>query len=91
MFRLKQVSKRRSFMKRAIAQLDDPSQIASHRPPQRIPSWLAKTPAGRQEQLEHFRTTKPRIRDEIRLNRDLPSSLRRRRKTSRSAPLTSTR
>lgn len=86
MFRLKQVSKRRSFVKRAIAQLDDPSQIASHRPPQRIPSWLAKTPAGRQEQLEHFRTTKSRILDEIRLNRDLPSSLRRREEDIKISP-----
>lgn len=86
MFRLKQVSKRLSIMKRAIAKFDDPSQIASHRPLKRIPSWLAKTPGGRQEQLEHFRTAKARILDEIRLNRGLPSSLRRQEEDIKISP-----
>jgi transposase len=77
MFHLKQVSRRLSVIKRAITKLDDPSQIASRRPLQKIPSWLAKTPSGRQEQLESFRAAKEKILDEIRVNRGLPSSLRR--------------
>lgn len=86
MFRLRQISKRLSIMKRAIAQLDDPGQIASKGSLKRLPSWLAKTPGGRQEQLEHFRTAKARILDEIRLNRGLPSSLRRREEDIKISP-----
>ena len=77
MFRLKQVSRRLSVIKRAIAQLDDPAQVASRRKLKGIPSWLAKTPSGRQEQLESFRAAKAKILDEISVNRGLPSSLRR--------------
>ncbi len=42
-----------------------------------IPSWVAKTSKGRQRQLESFRAAKVKILDEIRINRGLPSSLRR--------------
>jgi len=77
MFRLTQVSRRLSVIKRAIAQLDDPAQQASRRKLETIPSWLAKTPDGRQQQLEKFRNAKAKILDEIRVNRGLPSSLRR--------------
>jgi hypothetical protein len=76
-FRLRQVSRRLSVIKRAIAQLDNPEQVASRRKLKGIPEWLAKTPSGRQQQLESFRTAKARILDEIRVNRGLPSSLRR--------------
>lgn len=86
MFRLKQVSRRLSVIKRAIAQLDDPSQIASRRSLSEIPSWLAKTPSGRQEQLESFRAAKQKILDEIRVNRGLPSSLRRREEEIKISP-----
>lgn len=77
MFRLKQVSRRLSVIKRSIAQLDDPGQVASHRKLKGFPSWLAKTPGGRQRQLSSFRAAKARILDEIRVNRGLPSSLSR--------------
>ncbi len=77
MFRLRQVSRRLSVVKRAIAQLDNPDQVASLRKLKGIPSWLAKTPSGRQEQLESFRAAKAKILDEIKVNRGLPSSLRR--------------
>jgi len=76
MFRLKQVSRRLSIIKRAIAMLDDPSQIASSRPLKKVASWLGKTPSGRQEQLQRFRAAKAKILDEIRVNRGLPRSLR---------------
>lgn len=76
-FRLKQVSRRLSVIKRAIATLDDPLQRASSRPLRALPCWLAKTPCGRQQQLEAFRHAKWKILDEIRVNRSLPSSLRR--------------
>ena len=77
MFRLRQVSRRLSAIKRAIAQLDNPDQVASRRKLKGIPSWLAKTPSGREEQLELFRAAKAKILDEIKINRGLPSSLRR--------------
>ncbi len=77
MFRLRQVSRRLSVIKRAIAQLDNPDQVASRRKLKGIPSWLAKTPSGRQEQLASFRAAKAKILDEIKINRGLPSSLRR--------------
>lgn len=77
MFRLKQVSRRLSIVKRAIAQLDDSAQVASKRKLKTIASWIAKTPNGRQEQLESFRNAKAKILDEIRVNRSLPSGLRR--------------
>ena len=77
MFRLRQVSHRLSIIKRSIAQLDNPAQVASRRKLKVIPSWLAKTPRGRQRQLEAFRAAKVKILDEIRVNRGLPSSLRR--------------
>lgn len=77
MFRLRQVSRRFSVIKRAFSQLDNPDQVASRRKLKGIPSWLAKTPSGRQEQLESFRAAKAKILDEIRVNRGLPSSLRR--------------
>lgn len=77
MFRLGQISRRLSVVKRAIRQLDDPDQVASPRKLRGIPGWLAKTPRGRQQQLEAFRAAKARIIEEIRVNRGLPSSLRR--------------
>ncbi len=77
MFRLRHVSRRFSVIKRAISQLDNPDQVASLRKFKTIPSWLAKTPGGRQEQQESFRAAKAKILDEIRANRGLPSSLRR--------------
>jgi transposase len=77
MFRLSQVSRRLSVIKRAIAQLDNPDQVASRRKLKGIPWWLAKTPNGRQQQLETFRAAKAKILDEIKVNRGLPSSLRR--------------
>lgn len=77
MFRLNQVSRRLSVLKRAVAQIDDPHQVASQRKLKGIPSWLAKTPSGRQEQLDRLRRAKAKLLDEIRVNRGLPSSLRR--------------
>lgn len=77
MFRLRQVSHRLSIVKRSIAQLDNPDQVASRRELKVIPSWVAKTSKGRQRQLESFRAAKVKILDEIRINRGLPSSLRR--------------
>jgi hypothetical protein len=77
MFRLHQVSRRLSIIKRAISQLDNPNQVASGRKLKAFPSWLAKKPSGRQEQLESFRAAKTKILDEIKVNRGLPSSLRR--------------
>jgi hypothetical protein len=76
-FRLQQVSRRLSVIKRAIAQLDDPDQVASGRQLRRVPSWLAKTPEGRQKQLVSFRAAKAKILSEIGVNRGLPSGLRR--------------
>jgi transposase len=86
MFRLKQVSRRLSILKRAVASLDDPGQVAYKRPLTRIPSWLAKTPSGRQEQLERFRKAKTKILDEIRINRGLPSGLRRKEEGIKISP-----
>jgi len=43
----------------------------------KIPLWLAKTPSGRKRQLNAFLAAKARIIPEIRVNRGLPSSLRR--------------
>ena len=77
MFRLKQISRRLSVLKRAIAQLDDPFQAASKKKLKTIPSWVGKTANGRQQQLEKFTDAKAKILDEIRVNRGLPRSLRR--------------
>lgn len=76
-FRLKQISRRLSVIKRAVAQLDDPDQLASGRKLSGIPSWLAKKPEGRRIQLRSFRAAKVKILNEIAVNRGLPSSLRR--------------
>jgi hypothetical protein len=76
-FRLRKVSRRLSVIKRAIAQLDDPAQLASPRKLNGIPSWLAKTSSGRQGQLKSFRAAKAKILEEIKINRGLPRSLRR--------------
>lgn len=86
MFRLKQVSRRLSVIKRAIAKLDDPSQIACRCPLPEIPAWLAKSPRGRQQQLDSFRAAKQTILDEIRDNRSLPSSLRRQEEEIKISP-----
>lgn len=86
MFRLKQVSRRLSILKRAIAQLDDSTQVASKRKLKRIRSWIAKTPDGRQKQLESFRHAKAKILDEIRVNRSLPSGLRRKEDSIKISP-----
>jgi transposase len=75
--RLRQVSRRLSVIKRAIRQYDNPDQIASRRQLKRAPSWLAKTPRGRLQQLECFRAAKVKILNETKANRELPSSLRR--------------
>ena len=77
MFRIDQISKRLSVIKRAIAQLDNPAQVASRKKLKGIPAWLAKTPSGRQEQLNAFIAAKAKILEEIQVNRGLPSNLRR--------------
>ena len=77
MLRLDQISRRLSVIKRAISQQDNPDQIASHRKLDSVPSWVAKTPCGRQMQLEKFRRAKAQILNEIHRNRNAPSSLRR--------------
>lgn len=77
MFPLKRVSRRLAVIKRAIRQWDDPSQTASQRPMKGRPSWLAETATGRQQQLQDFRAAKAKIVEEIRLNRQAPSSLKR--------------
>lgn len=76
-YRISQISKRLGIIKRAIAQHDDPQQAASNRPLKTLPSWLAKTPAGRQQQLARFRRAKAEILDQTRENRTRPKSLRR--------------
>jgi len=86
MFRLKQVSRRLSVLKRAIAQLDDSAQVASNGKLKAIPSWLGKTPSGRQEQLASFRNAKAKILDEIQVNRSLPSGLRRKEEGIKISP-----
>lgn len=86
MFRLEQISRRLSVIKRAIAQLDDANQAASRRPLKSIPSWLAKTASGRQDQLRSFRAAKAQILDEIRFNRTLPKSLRRKEEGIKVSP-----
>ena len=65
MLRLDQISRRLSVIKRAISQQDNPDQIASHRKLDSVPSWVAKTPCGRQMQLEKFRRAKAQILNEI--------------------------
>lgn len=74
---LTQVSRRLNRIKRVIASKDDPSQVASRKPLQHTPSWLAKTRSGRQEQYARYRQAKCRILEEMRANRDLPKSLQR--------------
>lgn len=76
-FRLNKISRRLSVIKRAIAQWDDPNQVASSRKLTDIPSWLAKTPEGRQRQLSLYRAAKAKILEEIDVNRRLPSKFRR--------------
>ena len=76
-YRISQVSRRLGIIKRAIAQHDDARQIASSRPLKTLPAWLAKTPAGRQQQLERFRRAKAEILEQTRENRARPKSLRR--------------
>lgn len=86
MLRIEQVSWRLSVIKRAIFQFDDRCQIASSSPLTKTPSWLAKTPHGRQEQLRCLRAAKEKILDEIRSNRDLPSNLRRKEEDIKISP-----
>lgn len=76
-YRISQLSKRLAFIKRAIAQRDDPRQVASNKPLGILPAWLAKTPAGRQRQLQRYRLAKAEILEQIRENRTRPKSLRR--------------
>ena len=76
-FRINQLSKRLQFIKRTIAKLDDATQVASKKPLDVIPGWVAKTPLGRQRQLNQYRAAKLKILDEIRVDRSLPASLRR--------------
>ncbi len=86
MFRLKQVSRRLSILRRVIAQLDDPTQVASKKKLKAIASWVGKTPDGRQQQLGKFTDAKAKILDEIRGNRGLPSSLRRKEESIKISP-----
>ena len=76
-YRISQISRRLSIIKRAIAQRDDPLQVASNRPLKGLPSWLAKTSAGRQQQLKRFRRAKAEILEQTSENRARPKSLRR--------------
>lgn len=76
-YRISQISKRLAIIKRAIAGLDDVRQVASNRPLQSLPSWLAKTPQGRRQQLMRFRHAKAEILEQIRENRSRPKSLQR--------------
>ena len=76
-YRITQVSKRLGIIKRAIAQHDDPQQVASNRPLETLPSWLAKTPSGRQQQLKRLRLAKAEILEQTRENRSRPKSLQR--------------
>ena len=86
-YRISQISKRLSIIKRAIAQMDDARQVASSRPLQTLPSWLAQTPAGRQQQLGRFRRAKAEILGQIRENRTRPKSLRRKEESIVVSPL----
>ena len=86
-YRISQISKRLGILKRAIAQHDDPQQAASNRPLKTLPSWLARTPAGRQQQLERFKHAKGQILEQIRENRTRPKSLRRKEDSIVVSPL----
>lgn len=86
MLRLKQVSRRLAVLKRAVRFLDDPQQVAVPRPLRGTPYWLAKTPDGRAAQLRCYRLAKARLLDEIRINRGLPSSLRREEEDMKISP-----
>lgn len=86
-YRISQISKRLGVIKRAIAQRDDPKQAASNRPLKTLPGWLAKTPGGRQRQLERFRLAKAEILEQTRENRTRPKSLRRKEDSIVVSPL----
>jgi transposase len=76
-FDLTKISSRLNVLKRAIAQADKMLQVAAKKPLLVMPYWLAKTPAGRQRQLEQYRMAKRQILKEIQENRELPASLKR--------------
>lgn len=86
-YRITQISKRLCIVKRAIAQHDDPQQVASKRPLEKVPSWLAKTPSGRQQQLKRLRLAKAEILEQTRDNRSRPKSLRRKEASIVVSPL----
>ena len=76
-YRISQISKRMAIIKRAIRQRDDARQVASKRCLKSSPSWLAKTPRGRRQQLKRFREAKAEILEQIGENRARPKSLQR--------------
>lgn len=86
-YRIAQVSKRLAIVKRAIARHDDPQQVASNRPLKTLPSWLAKTPSGRKQQLRRLRLAKAEILEQTRENRTRPKSLRRKEEAIVVSPL----
>lgn len=68
-FNLKQVNRRIAILKRAIRQLDDLNQVASRKPLQQVPRWIAATPRGRKRQLNQYRQAKQRMLENIEKNR----------------------
>lgn len=86
MLTLDQISQRLGALKRAISQWDDARQAASRRPLKSIPYWLARTATGRTRQLQDYHAAKARILEEIKLNRTLPSDLRRKEENIKISP-----
>jgi len=76
-FNLRQINRRLSKLKRAVQSRDDPNQIASSKPLPAVPLWIAKTPAGRLEQLSRFYQAKQRILENIAKNRTKPKRYQR--------------
>lgn len=71
-FNLNQINRRRAKLKRIIRQLDDPDQTASSKPVEAVPNWVAKTPAGRQDQHRRLTAAKRRMLENIGKNRLKP-------------------
>ena len=80
-FSLSKISSRLNVLKRAVTQLDKVPHVAAKKPLLKTPYWLARTPAGRQRQLQQYRNAKSQILKEIEGNRDLPNSLKRNEET----------
>ncbi len=70
---LEQINRRLDMVQYAIHIHENPHEASSQEQPRKIPGWVAKTPSGRQRQLEMYRESQRILLEKLKENRERPA------------------